>query len=81
MKTNNDSEMLRAEKLPEQVNVRRTRGMPRRRALGRGLGALLLRQQLQASARQLPKLQLPAWAAGFEPEQKSWLKKVLQRAR
>lgn len=79
--TNQQTKVLRAEKLPEQANVRRTRGMPRRSALGRGLGALLLRQQLQASAKQLPQLKLPAWAAGFEPEQKSWLKKVLQRAR
>jgi hypothetical protein len=80
MKTTTDNEVLRAEKLPSQPNLRRTRGAPRRSALGRGLGALLLRQQLAASAKQLPKLQLPAWADGFEPHQKSWLKKVIQRA-
>ena len=78
--SNQELETLRAEKLPEQINVRRTPGMPRRSALGNGLGALLLRQQLQASAKQLPALKLPAWAAGFEPEQKRWLKKVLLRA-
>lgn len=81
MKTMNDSEVLRAEKLPEQTNKRRPFGAPRRSALGRGLGALLLRQQLQASVNQLPKLRLPAWAADFEPEHQSWLKRVWQRAR
>lgn len=70
------TKQLKAEKLPEAVSVRRLGT-----ALGRGLGALLLRQQLAASAKQLPRLQLPAWAAGFEPPQKAWLKKVLQRAR
>ena len=68
-----DKDVLRAELNPE-------REARRRNALGNGLGALLLRQQLQASAKQLPALKLPAWAAGFEPEQKRWLKKVLQRA-
>ena len=72
--TTQETKQLKAEKLPEQVTVRRT-------ALGRGLGALLLRQQLAASAKQLPRLPLPAWASGFEPAQKVWLKKVLQRAR
>lgn len=81
MKTMNDSEVLRAEKLPEQTNKRRPFGAPRRSALGRGLGALLLRQQLQASVKQLPKLQLPAWAADFESEHQSWLKRVWQRSR
>ena len=68
-------EVLRAELLPDAVNNRRTRT-----ALGRGLGALLMRHQLAASAKQLPRLKLPAWAAGFEPEHKAWLKKVWQRA-
>jgi hypothetical protein len=81
MKTMNDSEVRRAEKLPEQTNKRRPFGAPRRSALGRGLGALLLRQQLQASVNQLPKLRLPAWAADFEPEHQSWLKRVWQRTR
>lgn len=63
------------------TNQRRPFGAPRRSALGRGLGALLLRQQLQASVKQLPKLQLPAWAADFEPEHQSWLKRVWQRSR
>jgi hypothetical protein len=81
MKTNNNNEVLRAEKLPEQTNKRRPFGAPRRSALGRGLGALLLRQQLQASVNQLPKLQLPAWAADFEPEHQSWLRRVWQRTR
>lgn len=80
MKTNNNNEVLRAEKLPEQTNKRRPFGAPRRSALGRGLGALLLRQQLQASVNQLPKLRLPAWA-DFEPEHQSWLKRVWQRTR
>jgi hypothetical protein len=80
MKTMNDSEVLRAEKLPEQTNGRRPFGAPRRSAPGCGLGALLLRQQLQASVRQMPKLQLPAWA-DFEPPHQSWLKRVWQRTR
>lgn len=71
---------LRAEKLPEQINVRRTPGMPRRSALGHGLGALLLRQQLAASAKQLPQLKLPAWASGFETPQREFVKKVLRKA-
>lgn len=66
---------LRAEKLPEAVSVRRGRG-----ARPAGLGALLLRQQLAASARQMPRLRLPVWAAEMEPPFKTWLKKVWQRA-
>lgn len=72
--TTQQSNALTAEVLPQQVS----RG---RMALGRGLGALLLRQSLAASAKQMPALKLPVWAAGFEPHQKVWLKKVLSKGR
>jgi hypothetical protein len=54
--------------------------MKHRSPLGSGLGSLMLRQQLEASAKQLPKFRLPAWAADFEPPFKVWLKKVIARS-
>jgi len=72
--TTQQTKALKAELLPKLISTRRT-------ALGRGLGALLMRQSLAASAKQMPALKLPAWAAGFEPEQKQWLKKVLSKGR
>jgi len=71
--TSQQSNALKAELLPKLISTRRT-------ALGRGLGALLMRGRLAASAKELPKLKLPAWAESFEPEHKAWLKKVYQRA-
>jgi hypothetical protein len=68
------NETLSEELQPQGVNRRRT-------ALGRGLGALLMRSRLESAAAQRPKLNVPAWAEGFEPEQKDWIKKVIQRAR
>lgn len=57
-------ETLRAEKLPEAVNTRR--------ALGRGLGALLMHRRLCVAGRQSHALRepvvprgLPSWARGF----------------
>jgi hypothetical protein len=76
MKTNTKQDWLKGEKLPEAVTHRRIR-----RPAGRGLGALMLRQQLAASARQMPRLQLPAWAQDFEPPFQAWLKKVWRQAR
>ena len=72
--TTQQTTALKAELLPERISRRRT-------ALGRGLGALLMRARLGTAARQMPALKLPAWAAGFEPEQKQWLKKVLSKGR
>jgi len=72
--TTQQTNALKAEKLPERISTRRL-------ALGRGLGALLLRQSLAASAKQMPALQLPTWTSGFEPHQKQWLKKVLSKGR
>jgi len=72
--TTQQTKALKAEMLPTLISKRRL-------ALGRGLGALLLRQSLAASAKQMPALQLPIWASGFEPHQKQWLKKVLSKGR
>ena len=54
--------------------------MKHRSPLGTGLGALMLRQQLEASAKQLPALKLPAWASDFDPPFKAWLKKVIAKS-
>ena len=67
-------ETLKAELKPEAVQKRR------RPALGRGLGALLMRGQLATAARKVPLMQVPTWASGLEPEQKAWIKKVLLKA-
>lgn len=75
MQTETNKQVLIAKLKPEAIQVRR------RTALGRGLGALLMRGRLAASAKELPALKLPAWAAGFKPEQKQWLKKVLSKGR
>lgn len=72
--TGEQQQVLKAELEPEAANKRR------RRALGRGLGALLLRGRLRSAAEQMPYLQVPAWASDFEPPQKAWIKKVLRNA-
>ena len=74
MQTETTKEVLIADLLPERISRRRM-------ALGRGLGALLMRARLGTAARQMPALQLPTWASGFEPHQKQWLKKVLSKGR
>ena len=67
-------ETLKTELEPVAVQKRR------KPALGRGLGALLMRGQLATAARKVPLMQVPTWAAEFEPEQKAWIKKVLLKA-
>lgn len=70
------TKQLRAGLLPDEVNNRR----PPRQALGRGLGALLLRGELASAASRRERLTVPAWAEGWERPHQRWLKQVWQRS-
>lgn len=74
MQTETNKEVLKAELEPEAVQKRR------RQALGRGLGALLMRARLGTAARQMPTMTVPKWAVGWEPEHQAFLKRVIARA-
>ena len=79
--SNQEQETLRAEKLPEQINVRRTRGMPRRSALGHGLGALSLHNRLRAAGRVARLLREEPVPRGMPSWARTWARKVWRLGR
>jgi hypothetical protein len=74
--TTQQTKALKAEMLPMLPMLISTR----RTALGRGLGALLMRARLGTAARQMPTLTVPKWAVGWEPEHQAFLKRVMLKS-
>lgn len=74
--TNQQIETLKAEKLPEAVSVRRTRG-----GLGRGLGALSLHNRLRAAGRVARLLREEPLPRGMPSWARTWARKVWRLGR
>lgn len=70
-------ETLKAEKLPEAVNIRRTQ----RRGLGRGLGDLSLHNRLRAAGRVARLLREEPLPRGMPSWARTWARKVWRLGR